>query len=310
MAHICGEKPGSARHDALKRNVNDANNLILLCPNHHTLVDSKEQRNKYSAELLYSWKKMKELSENFKEVSDEFCSMMQRNIAEQTNVTSHIDLSDVTSESIANYTAPVINNYYYSNPGSSALPGKSDKDLKTKPHLKLSPKQDGFQISAEPIQTYASIKERLVARLFDYIVWFGMLVVSIIVGSFAPTFYTEDLAVIFLAGSLISIYENYNKGVTLGKKVFQMRVQSVGSNEVRSRTVALRNFNVYLQIFPFILVHPPSANLSGAQEILENIGVVLVVISFMITTVSIFLLVKCKSTLWDIVAKTKIVIQK
>ena len=44
MAHIRGEKPGANRHDpdqtALQRN--DYQNLILLCPTHHTRIDRKE----------------------------------------------------------------------------------------------------------------------------------------------------------------------------------------------------------------------------------------------------------------------------
>lgn len=44
MAHISGERSGSARHDPSlsPEEVNGFENLILLCPNHHTLIDEVE----------------------------------------------------------------------------------------------------------------------------------------------------------------------------------------------------------------------------------------------------------------------------
>lgn len=44
ICHICGLNPGSARHDPmmLERDCNDFPNLILLCPNHHDLIDELE----------------------------------------------------------------------------------------------------------------------------------------------------------------------------------------------------------------------------------------------------------------------------
>jgi len=57
IAHIKGEKPGSARYDA---NMSDAErnshkNLILTCPNCHTKIDA--QLKTYTAEKLYEIKK-------------------------------------------------------------------------------------------------------------------------------------------------------------------------------------------------------------------------------------------------------------
>jgi HNH endonuclease len=58
MAHICGEKPGSNRHDsdqsAARRD--DYRNLILLCPTHHTLIDRKENELAYPVEKLHEMK--------------------------------------------------------------------------------------------------------------------------------------------------------------------------------------------------------------------------------------------------------------
>jgi predicted restriction endonuclease len=41
MAHIRGEKPGAARYDASMTDDerHDYANLLLLCPNHHRLID-------------------------------------------------------------------------------------------------------------------------------------------------------------------------------------------------------------------------------------------------------------------------------
>ena len=55
-AHIFGERAGSARFDVSKsiEFLNSAENLIYLCPTHHTLVD--KQRETYTTEELLSWK--------------------------------------------------------------------------------------------------------------------------------------------------------------------------------------------------------------------------------------------------------------
>lgn len=58
MAHIRGEKPGSNRHDADmdSRARNSYDNRILLCPNHHTLIDKPESEEEYTAEVLLAMK--------------------------------------------------------------------------------------------------------------------------------------------------------------------------------------------------------------------------------------------------------------
>jgi hypothetical protein len=54
MAHICGEKPGSNRHDPAQTAAerDDYQNLILLCPTHHRLIDRKENEPIYTVEVL------------------------------------------------------------------------------------------------------------------------------------------------------------------------------------------------------------------------------------------------------------------
>ncbi|MEZ8659342.1 HNH endonuclease [Vibrio cyclitrophicus] len=58
MAHIKGNKLGSNRYDAdqpaLERDGYE--NLILLCPTHHTLIDKAENEAEYSVELLHEMK--------------------------------------------------------------------------------------------------------------------------------------------------------------------------------------------------------------------------------------------------------------
>lgn len=58
MAHIKGEKAGSNRYD--KSQTSDERgsygNLILLCPNHHTLIDKPENQGIYSADVLTKMK--------------------------------------------------------------------------------------------------------------------------------------------------------------------------------------------------------------------------------------------------------------
>lgn len=58
MAHIKGNKPGSNRYDinqsAIERNSYE--NLILLCPTHHTLIDKAENEDRFNVELLHGMK--------------------------------------------------------------------------------------------------------------------------------------------------------------------------------------------------------------------------------------------------------------
>ncbi len=63
MAHIKGEKAGSNRHDKSQTNEERDNyeNLILLCPTHHTLIDKPENEKVYSVDILM---KMKVAHEN------------------------------------------------------------------------------------------------------------------------------------------------------------------------------------------------------------------------------------------------------
>ena len=58
MAHIKGEKAGSNRHDKSQKNDdrNGYENLILLCPNHHTLIDKPENEKIYSVDVLIKMK--------------------------------------------------------------------------------------------------------------------------------------------------------------------------------------------------------------------------------------------------------------
>lgn len=58
MAHICGDKPGANRHDAGQTDMqrDDYQNLVLLCPTHHTLIDRKENEAVYTVEALHAMK--------------------------------------------------------------------------------------------------------------------------------------------------------------------------------------------------------------------------------------------------------------
>lgn len=58
MAHICGERPGSNRHDVNQTDAerDDYKNLILLCPTHHTLIDKRENEAHFSIEHIHEMK--------------------------------------------------------------------------------------------------------------------------------------------------------------------------------------------------------------------------------------------------------------
>lgn len=66
IAHIEGVNPGSARYNPnlTSDEVNSYENLILLCCNHHKLIDSKENLNLYTVEYLKKIKKDHEININ------------------------------------------------------------------------------------------------------------------------------------------------------------------------------------------------------------------------------------------------------
>ncbi|TQV65692.1 HNH endonuclease [Exilibacterium tricleocarpae] len=58
MAHIKGNKPGSNRYDENQssKERDSYENLILLCPTHHTLIDKIENQERFTVELLHEMK--------------------------------------------------------------------------------------------------------------------------------------------------------------------------------------------------------------------------------------------------------------
>lgn len=58
MAHIRGDKAGANRHDTSQTPAerDDYTNLILLCPNHHTEVDKKQNEGTFTVEILQAMK--------------------------------------------------------------------------------------------------------------------------------------------------------------------------------------------------------------------------------------------------------------
>ncbi|HCA5287279.1 HNH endonuclease signature motif containing protein [Acinetobacter baumannii] len=62
MAHIKGNRSGSNRYDPQQSDSDrhDYNNLILLCPTHHTLIDKPENEATYTVDVLLDMKKRHE----------------------------------------------------------------------------------------------------------------------------------------------------------------------------------------------------------------------------------------------------------
>ena len=83
MAHICGEKPNSNRHDTRQTQDqrDDYQNLILLCPTHHALIDRKENETEYSVEVL---KKIKlDHEQSIKKQLDQYPCIDKKGICQQ-----------------------------------------------------------------------------------------------------------------------------------------------------------------------------------------------------------------------------------
>lgn len=62
MAHICGDRPNSNRHDVTlgEEDRDGYPNLLLLCPTHHTLIDKPENEEVYSVAVLRALKEQHE----------------------------------------------------------------------------------------------------------------------------------------------------------------------------------------------------------------------------------------------------------
>lgn len=58
MAHICGDQPGANRHDPeqTSQERDGYQNLILLCPTHHSLIDRAENEGRFPVEFLHKLK--------------------------------------------------------------------------------------------------------------------------------------------------------------------------------------------------------------------------------------------------------------
>jgi len=62
MAHICGEKIGSARYEPSMTPAERSSiqNIMLLCVGHHKLIDREPTASRYTVEMLRSWKSDRE----------------------------------------------------------------------------------------------------------------------------------------------------------------------------------------------------------------------------------------------------------
>lgn len=83
MAHICGDRPNSNRHDKSQTELerDDYQNLILLCPTHHTNIDRPENEAKYPIALLHDWKALHEsrvLERLSLAVEDQLCGIVRQ----------------------------------------------------------------------------------------------------------------------------------------------------------------------------------------------------------------------------------------
>ncbi|MGQ0661529.1 HNH endonuclease [Sphingosinicella sp.] len=58
MAHICGDRPGANRYDPnqTQQQRDDYENLVLLCPTHHRLIDRRENEARYPVKWLHEAK--------------------------------------------------------------------------------------------------------------------------------------------------------------------------------------------------------------------------------------------------------------
>jgi len=58
MAHICGSKEGANRYNPKMTDAerDDYENLVLLCPTHHTVIDKDENESRFSAQSLLDLK--------------------------------------------------------------------------------------------------------------------------------------------------------------------------------------------------------------------------------------------------------------
>lgn len=89
MAHIKGRNKGSNRYDVSQNDKerDSYENLILLCPNHHTLIDKPENEEAYTVEMLINMK-----------------TDHEKHISQRLDVASISDVNDLKDQ-IATYLA-------------------------------------------------------------------------------------------------------------------------------------------------------------------------------------------------------------
>lgn len=74
MAHVISHSPNASTRNDEHGGDNSYENLILLCPTHHTIIDKKENNHKFPEDLLKMWKHQHEQKVYYLYSSPRFCS--------------------------------------------------------------------------------------------------------------------------------------------------------------------------------------------------------------------------------------------
>ncbi|MFF1360994.1 hypothetical protein [Streptomyces sp. NPDC058297] len=106
IAHIVGAEPTSARHDPTwtKEELRDYSNLILLCGNHHDVIDHAASRAQFTVEDLHALKERHESRYRYRlaRMEEAFLNITQGNVVRPCMTLGQFWLGDDEEERAGN----------------------------------------------------------------------------------------------------------------------------------------------------------------------------------------------------------------
>lgn len=106
IAHIVADSPDGPRGDSVRSKMldQDINNLMLLCPGHHKMIDSSEYVEKYSEEVLLEMKKAHEKRIEFvTDLKDDMQVHVVTYLSKIGDTIPFLDESSINSALLPNY---------------------------------------------------------------------------------------------------------------------------------------------------------------------------------------------------------------
>lgn len=161
MAHIIGDKPTAAR-GIPEGGSNNYENLILLCPTHHTRID-KAPEGEYPVEMLQDWKKKHEAKisiagkcvkfDNFKQLRIEVYKLLMSNktIFDTYGPSSSIAMEDPNSNAFIIWELKKVNGIVPNNKKILNILDSNSELITSSPMIRII---EEFRVHAESYEQH------------------------------------------------------------------------------------------------------------------------------------------------------------